>query len=339
MNAESFAEYLKNPSKLYQLNYQELKSLALQYPYCQNLQWLLLHKSGIDHHRDFENNLEKAAAGSLDRTLLFQQIKTVLDQEKPTEALRLDEVLELQDLSKLRLRTESLPREEKVQQPLQNKETPTEPVIKKTDFREEEEDELDFSLDIPLDKVTRLPEELDKIIEAPITQEKEEQEGSGENTGEIEWEISNLESADSGQELENQLDKGDYNVQEPTVNIQNPSLMDTQSEESSIEQPETSGQHPMPKSAFDSWSKYEPPRLSLKTGKKESPKRSNEKEVAKIVEQSVQEKEGLVSETLAAILARQGQTEKAIKMYERLILLFPEKSAYFAAQISKLKRP
>lgn len=338
MNAESFAEYLKNPSKLYQLNYQELKSLALQYPYCQNLQWLLLHKSGIDHHRDFENNLEKAAAGSLDRTLLFQQIKTVLDQEKPTEGLRLDEVLELQDLSKLRLRTEPLPREEKVPQPLQNKETPTESFVKKTDFKEEEEDELDFSLDIPQDKVTELSEEPESE-KGTITQKEAQQSVMEESAGEIEWEISNLESADAEQEVEDQLEKEDYNVQEPTVNLQNPSLMETQSEESSIEQPETSGQHPMPKSAFDSWSKYEPPRLSLKTGKKESPKRSNEKEVAKIVEQSVQEKEGLVSETLAAILARQGQTEKAIKMYERLILLFPEKSAYFAAQISKLKRP
>ncbi|MBK7870347.1 MAG: hypothetical protein IPJ74_06490 [Saprospiraceae bacterium] len=111
MNAENFAECLKNPSKLYQINYQEIKSLALQYPYCQNLQWLLLYKSSLDHHRDFDNNLEKTATGSLDRTLLFRQIGAVLDQEKPTEALRLDEVLELQNLYKPTLKPEPIPRE------------------------------------------------------------------------------------------------------------------------------------------------------------------------------------------------------------------------------------
>lgn len=336
MNAESFAEYLKNPSKLYQLNYQELKSLALQYPYCQNLQWLLLHKSGIDHHRDFEHNLEKTAAGSLDRTLLFQQIKTVLDQEKPTETLRLDEVLELQDLSKLRLSKEPLPREEKVQQTSQNKEIPVDPIVTKSDFKEEEEEELDFSLEIPPEKTTELSEEpgSEDTVEKPAMQEQEEQLVPEENS-EVEWEISNLESADAEEEVETQVDTEHYPTTERAVNIQNPSLPETYAGEDPIEHTEG----PLPKSAFDSWSKYEPPQLNIKTGKKESPKPHKEKDVAKMVEQSVQEKEGLVSETLAAILARQGQTEKAIKMYERLILLFPEKSAYFAAQISKLKRP
>jgi hypothetical protein len=56
-----------------------------------------------------------------------------------------------------------------------------------------------------------------------------------------------------------------------------------------------------------------------------------------LAEKSVSENQDLISETLAKLLARQGYKDKAINMYERLSLAFPEKSAYFAAEIDKLK--
>jgi len=55
-----------------------------------------------------------------------------------------------------------------------------------------------------------------------------------------------------------------------------------------------------------------------------------------VIEQSVDNSQQPVSETLALLLTKQGQHEKAIEIYQKLILEIPEKSSYFAAQIQNL---
>lgn len=53
--------------------------------------------------------------------------------------------------------------------------------------------------------------------------------------------------------------------------------------------------------------------------------------------ESLLENEHLVTETLAKIYALQGSVNKAVRAYEILSLKFPQKSAYFASLIQKLK--
>ena len=58
---------------------------------------------------------------------------------------------------------------------------------------------------------------------------------------------------------------------------------------------------------------------------------------ADLAEDSVNYSDNIVSETLVNILVKQGKKAKAIEMLKKLIWKFPQKKAYFAAQIDELK--
>ncbi|MDD5571635.1 MAG: hypothetical protein PHD97_10855 [Bacteroidales bacterium] len=69
--------------------------------------------------------------------------------------------------------------------------------------------------------------------------------------------------------------------------------------------------------------------------KKASP--DNENFIVDLAENSIAEDDDIATETLAIIHMRQGNYNKAIKIYEKLSLKFPEKIIYFAAQINSIR--
>ncbi len=100
MTAENFTYYLKNPEHLYQITYQELKSLVVQYPYCQNLRYLLVTKSQIDNSEEYQKDLQIAATYSVNRPYLYYLIHQDKKSLSTTDSYILnDDYLELKNIS------------------------------------------------------------------------------------------------------------------------------------------------------------------------------------------------------------------------------------------------
>jgi hypothetical protein len=73
----------------------------------------------------------------------------------------------------------------------------------------------------------------------------------------------------------------------------------------------------------------EEPRIKIK---KELPEQQED-----LSEASTKDNDNLVSETLAQIFHKQGKKDKALDIYEKLCLKYPEKSSYFAQKILAIK--
>ena len=405
MNSANFHQYLRNPSMLHQVNYQELKSLVLQYPYAPNLRYLMLAKSLLEGQREYDRNLVLASLGSIDRRKLRQLVFQYSHLAETTESSSLSEdFLELKDLSALEdimevASTEAgtpkavaidstIPDSSSIEFLDDLTEVKNEPTL---DIVEPEtaapvvlEDLLpDEPVDNPVLEIASEPiNDLEGLpeagtgseIEAELNTDAAEAITSAANeTLEVPTTIEDVggleieESAEglfeeAGAEIPQEA-KADTTKAEAAADQTTPPIGTTRNEPQPMPAPS-----PSPKSAFNSYKKQmrfnRPGLLSGSLDilpKKPAPQEVEEKiprpaapveadpplketyeppaDIAReVAAKSVSEDSSIATETLAGILARQGHFDKAIKMYEKLSLQFPEKSDTFAAKIKELKR-
>ena len=359
MNAESFSTYLAQPAKLYQLPYQEIKNLVAEYPYSANLRRLLLLKSKIEQDPKFEQYLHDLASSTLDRQHLYEFVTSEIPQllELETEP---EERLELQDLTLVREKDKILvvPEQEEEKPSLQatafeSSPATEEEIVSDNESLENEEEEEDLSLaeeelsGVPdsaivfdFDLTTEDDSAMDVPVEGVAAGSEDENEGieTQSDLEEVHGESAPTEEVTAESEAKGSTlpSPSILAEQEETAYQVPPHLISTLITGSLLSQ----GQHqPQPKSHFQSWHTRRRAGLPnwklMRRGITEPQAQPKAKEIAK---QSVQDPTNLASETLAKLLTRQGQYRKAIKIYQRLSLLYPEKSRYFAATIEELKQ-
>ncbi len=352
MNSENFQDFLEDPSQLYRIGYQELKSLVLQYPYSHNLRVLLLWKSLQDQHPEWQRNLELAATYAIDRRFLLQRLQDEQLLEWSPEGFRIPmEVLELKNLDTLEAVLSAPP--EPLEQPgaleLTLEDLPDEPAALSSEEEDEERFEFLEALAAEPPPPMREGERGEEPQPEPPTLESlEPVSTSDEERGWLQEVLPDVAAWGALMEVwfeEMESDSLEIEGDIP-LEIVNPERV-RNPEDTEAEEPQ-----PLPKTSFGSGlERFEPPnpRLELeqhlkkadeaRKRKKKAKKASKKKDSAeKLARQSLQEHDDLASETLAALLEKQGHYDRAIAMYERLRLLIPEKSGFFARKIEELKQ-
>lgn len=299
MTQERFLKLLSNPDLLASISYEELKTLALTHPFAHNLRYLLAIKAGQDNHPDFARNLASAAAYSLDRSRLFTLIAPKKIVPQPVALEEEELVLELKPIETVQRELESRIPVARTGEPATAAEASLQaPVVEK-------------NIETPLDKQPALDlSGSDALQQAPVEREIENtlpdmEKTDMPDTGGMEEKITTV------------LDFPTFGVWASQFN---PPVLKPASPEKPKETPlqgEEKSPEPAPGQVTEEVTAPTPQMLA---------------------EKSVTENKAIVSETLAKLYLQQGYREKAIDMYERLCLAFPDKSAYFAAQIDKLKK-
>lgn len=342
---------------LHQVSYQELKSLVLQYPYSPNLRYLLLLKSLFDKNKDFDKLQLLASLSSPDRKKLRQLVKQYSRLNEIQENYSLNEdFLELKDLSAL----ESLLDEpagtsaaattetgfaEAIVPPPPSTHSMLEDIL---DDEPEPESEVNFLGGFFGEN---------SILENLLVDEPTPGPSDSAVADNEEADLPTLEALieDASEPIDNQpvaASNQESSVEDFSVKVvpEHPETPPTATEIplEITNEPDTQPV-PKPRSAFHSWLKqFNPPQagllstdlkdISLNSRHPHPIEEDKEQSAKQIADQSVEEDEEIVSETLALLLEKQKLFGKAISMYRRLSLQYPEKSSLFAAKIEELNK-
>lgn len=333
MNAESFVQYVEQLSMLYQLPYEELKSLSMEYPYFQNLHLLLALKSKLEDHYDYPKNLARAAAYSVDRAKLYRSLSQLATLVKSENFLMHEDYLELQDVNSVAEKLKSmelLPQEQS-------------PVIDLSQLMSDMSGVLSSgsTLDTPIAHTAAPAAAINHPAPPTISYAFDLATVISDSAAIAQCIYQHLRRrpADSKSILSPALD-----IEAKKKEFKN-----------YLKKMKPKKPKPMPKQSFSTWveqfqSAHVKPHLSDLMEAKQREKNKSQSEQQQSAKQlagknlhifaakSIQENPTMASETLAELLVAQMQYRKAIKVYERLSLIFPEKSAFFAQRIENLKK-
>ena len=312
MQAKEFINYIKNPNSLEKESVKELQKLVNDFPYFQSAHLLLSLASKKWDASVYQKSLKKTAIVVTNRSHLFNliqkvDISNIVIEDSDHQKLVVEEVLEPIDstkelnILKAELLTENSD-SEILETGIQQKTKPNAEDVLENEIAKQVvgaivEKQMFNLSDTQL--LFKQNKEPETFTDWLRLIQKSNKQLSAENILEV--------NTENNTDIKTRLEKGKIITQESALNkkLKNLALIDKIIENS-------------------------PGQIKIKDDQKFYSPEHNAKE-------SLLENEHLVSETLAKIYALQGSVNKAVRAYEILSLKFPQKSAYFASLIQKLK--
>lgn len=291
MNHANFVDYLEQPTRLLQLNYQELKNLVIAFPYSPNLRVMLWLRSIVESDGKSETHLQRAAGSTFDRAQLLALSKQFAQAK-----------LQLADWAESSVLPERL----------ELRATPPPPPAANTS----EHTLLPVSATTPAEDKQSLSQMLDELSEALA-------QLPAQTT------VETAETNSFRDAVQHPDSKTTATLTDTTA------VADSQRIHQMIEDRKAA-----------SLARLSARRRSGAGAARQQPAARTDQQPApeavenadRIARQSIRDNTEIASEGLASLLVQQGQYQKAIKMYEKLCLVFPEKKDNFAAIIENLQQ-
>lgn len=302
MNASRFLSLIKNPDELSAETLRDIKQVTELLPYCQSAQILHALNLKVTDDLQYNNQLKLAIAYAGDR----HKLKKLVESEKRNSVITTGELILKEELIKSTELSEFQPEHNTVEIS-----SPEEiPVMEtvSTEYNIEQDHSLPSDEDAHIRELRLV---VAKRLAEIAAEEKDKPAG-------ITSEASATVVSESKDEPDAEPELHVYHdLNESTLSDLEGESDDLRRENAELSRDEL----------IDRFIKNEP---------RITPKREFYNPVDKARQSSLDNDE-IVTETLAKIHLQQGNIDKSIKIYEKLILLNPEKSVYFAAQIEKIK--
>lgn len=326
LSRDSIHLQMKNLNTCSTQHLTELKELMELYPYASSLVTLYLKSLANDQDLRFSSQLEKYAYQIPNRELLYGFI---------TESAKQSESV-IQSVQENEVKSE-VPTEQENPQPFV--EETDHFVQSEIEHDDEERDEhMDAAVppvgieEVPLNLIPETDEEEELPLNIPHHLELESEVEELIQSAVIGSSYLQMAYPDAKEEFANQDLTIHSEEEEPEVDEMIPSKSTIPDEPKTFTDWLKMGQIIDGTSEDQELEEKKPSFYHFEKPKKEffSP--------VKKAKESVDENKMPVSETLAQVFALQGNINKAIHVYEQLILIFPEKKSFFASQIRNLKR-
>ncbi|MBS4057974.1 MAG: hypothetical protein KGZ82_11700 [Bacteroidales bacterium] len=352
MNKQEFLQHLKEPELLSKDSIMPLMDLVSQFPYCSTLQVLLAMNLFRENHIIYESQLKLAACCITDRNLLRLHIAKAGDlREKASlpDEYRVPEAMKTQD-------QEAAPyADQQTDQPVEETTARETDNLADTEVKADETRRAETGVaeteaeqgDIT-EYAEKAPVEAEKAMAETTLQTPEgepiamDESGVDEPVAEVTETETSAESPEQKpgteviQEDEIADDEGDEDLQKNEPGRKSieelKRIVEERIRQIEREKQGKPAETPNPATAVDLIEQF------IKNNPSISRPRADFYNPVTFAHQSVIDQENIVSETLARIYINQGHFDKAIVVYEKLSLKYPEKSSYFAALIEETKK-